>query len=340
MSTNQGSAQHSAPARLSKPRSLFAPGQRMRMNVVPMFLNLFVPWGLFVFCCGITAFWVMYKAPYLVWSVIGLLFVLWLVTAVKAWWARETDPNPTWYTYTSFIVLVALIAGTVTGLSIYNAFTKKYYQVMDLKVGTDVDPALVPGQQMMDTGIFNFVAGATFDELRGWHFKSHSLYCVAPIISNTTAIPVDQTYDFWAVGTDCCSLSSSDFRCGAWGSAQAKSGIRATVQSDVEYYRLAVQQAESLYGFQAPNPIFVIWSQDPMMEVLSWNQQAFKNFMVASAFSFVTFAFGMSMASCRYAWLGRGDSAYLTEFYSDASWLLGGVKTMNYQAQRSMQMQP
>lgn len=34
---------------LNKPKNVFSPGHRIRMNIVPMFLMVFIPWGIFIF---------------------------------------------------------------------------------------------------------------------------------------------------------------------------------------------------------------------------------------------------------------------------------------------------
>eukprot|EP00439_Symbiodinium_sp_Y106_P075243 s846_g14.t2 len=77
---------------------------------------------------------------------------------------------------------------------------------------------------------------------------------VAPIVGPGVSTPLRQTYDFWAIGKDCCSVGASDFRCGSWGSTQAHTGLREVNEADLEYYRLAVQQAASLYDIMALGP--------------------------------------------------------------------------------------
>merc|ERR1712226_1286683 len=101
-------------------------------------------------------------------------------------------------------------------------------------------------------------------------------YCVAPIVQKNLSMPVTHSYDFWVVGEDCCSTTSSDFRCGQWRNPAARSGIRVLDTHDSMYYRLAVQQAETLYGIVSTHPIFFTWVEDPQAEVSSLHLQAFK----------------------------------------------------------------
>lgn len=305
------------------PRSLFAPGQRLRMNIVPMFLSVFIPWAVFIFCEGITYSWVMHRSPALAYGGVVAVLAVWMMSAGAAAWARKYEPDPTWVTYLSLMVLLAVIFGTTTGTGIYSKYSKQYLEIMDLKVSRNVDVGQVAGRNIMDSGILIFTSGNRYDDRKSWHFmnKGH-LYCAAPIVSNDKP-PVGMSYDFWAVGKDCCSVSGSDFRCGSWGTARAKSGIRVTNTGDLGFYSLAVQQAESLYNIRAANPIFLTWSADAELEVNSWAQQAFKAFLVSATFGFICFSFAMSMATCRFAWLGRSKSAYTTEFYQDPAWEAG-----------------
>merc|ERR1719291_375900 len=135
--------------------------------------------------------------------------------------------------------------------------------------------------------------------MKSWHFQHRTTYCVAPIVSvspvSNSSLPETQSYDFWAVGKDCCSLSSSDFRCGAWGKTNTRSGIRIVSDKDAPYYRLAVQQAETLYGVMASHPLFFEWSDRPQAEVNSWARKAFRNYLFFVGFAFVFSLFCLSM---------------------------------------------
>jgi hypothetical protein len=303
-----------------KPASLFAPGLRMRMNVVPIFLNIFIPWGIFVYCYGLTSSYIMYMSPVLAWMGVLVVAVLWLASVYSAYYARRYNPDPTWFTVTSLLVLIMAIWGVIGGLGNFANFESPYYNIQDMRTATGIDPSLISSEDVMDAGIIHFTPGTQLADQKTWHFHLESTYCVAPIISNTSIVPLRQTYDFWAVGKDCCSLQASDFRCGSWASIQAHKGLRTLNVDDLTYYHLAVQQAEALYGIMAPHPIFFDWSVDPVAETNSWHQQSFKNYAVMAFTAFVTCAFIVTMATCSFAWLGRSNSAAATEFYNDADW--------------------
>jgi len=311
--------------RLTQKRSIFTPGSRIRMNIVAMFLNVFIPWGVFMFCCGVSSFYLMYSKPELAWALIATVFVLWGISLFFALGARKFNPDPTWFTYSTLVVGIMAVAGTVIGLNNYKNFAKPYFEINDLKRIEGIDASFTPGKNVMDGGIFRFKPGNQIDDDRAWHFHYHSTYCVAPIITNRTA-PLSQTYDFWAVGKDCCSVSASDFRCGSWGSTRGAGGIRVLSGGDLPYYRLAVQQSESLYDVMAPNPIFLTWSDNPVVEVESLNQMVFKNFLIMSAFAFIASLFLMTCATVQFAFIGRGATSYDTKFLNNEALDQGGYQ--------------
>eukprot|EP00913_Durusdinium_trenchii_P009404 g8838.t2 len=139
-------------------------------------------------------------------------------------------------------------------------------------------------------------------------FKNDDTYCVAPIILGKDQMA---SYDFWAVGVNCCPGQSPDFRCGEYNNAHARAGLR--LMSDVErpFYRLAVQQAEAAYNIRTKPPIcpkqcvwwshqfglsrtehpmFFHWVQDPVALTNEWisdgHRFVFKSMGVFFVFNF------------------------------------------------------
>lgn len=291
--------------RLYKPRSVFSPGGRLKMNIVPMFLNILVPWMLFVLCLGLTMFSAMYWRPALVASFIGAFFLMWLGSLGVALWARRKDPNPTWYSYSSMVVFLALVSGTLLGLKNFEKLSRPYYDLMQLKVIDNVDAGKERGQNMLDAGVINFAAGNKVDLAHSWHFKHNNVYCAAPIVTNMSGGPETHTYDFWAVGKDCCAVGASDFRCGPQQDA-VTAGIRVLDEEALPFFRLAVQQAETLYNLRATHPIFLFWTHDPVHTINSWHKKVYRIFAVNCAVAFVVFLFLATLAVYKYAWIGRG----------------------------------
>mmetsp|Transcript_87373 Transcript_87373/g.187363 ORF Transcript_87373/g.187363 Transcript_87373/m.187363 type:complete len:352 (-) Transcript_87373:67-1122(-) len=310
--------------RLHKPRTVFFPGHRIKMNIVPMFLNLFVPWGVFIFCCALTSFRMMYYQPTAVGLILVCVFAIWLLMVGGALWMRRHDPSPTWFSYGALMFGIAVVAGPLCGLYNYEYYSQRYNSIQDLKVIHGLDASKELGQNVMDAGVVYFARGSQLDVMKSWHFHHRTTYCVAPIVSSNSSLPETQSYDFWAVGKDCCSLGSSDFRCGAWGETKARSGIRVISDEDMPYYRLAVQQAETLYGVMASHPLFFEWSDHPEAEVKSWARLAFRNYLFLVGFAFVVSLFCLSMATLGFSFIGRGRSAYEMNFNDDTAWRQGG----------------
>merc|ERR1719258_625751 len=95
-------------------------------------------------------------------------------------------------------------------------------------------------------------------------FKNGDNYCVAPIargpmkavkgskvqMKNGFVIPESGTYDWWAVGTNCCDggNAAKDFTCGQVNSNLARSGMRLLSDSQRPFYLLAVQEWSASFG--------------------------------------------------------------------------------------------
>ncbi|CAL1155257.1 unnamed protein product [Cladocopium goreaui] len=157
---------------------------------------------------------------------ISVIFIFWIFFVIVAFCARRYDPDPTWFTFFSILALICVIWGIVSGLANLHKYEAPYFTLLEMSVatgvnGTGVNPSVISGEDVMDAGLITFQAGSSFDATKAWHFMKGTLYCVAPILGPGVSVPMRQTYDFWAIGKDCCSITASDFRCGSWGSTQA-----------------------------------------------------------------------------------------------------------------------
>lgn len=292
---------------LHEPRSVFTKGHRLYMNIVPMFINVFAPWGLFVLCCGLCAFSFMYRHPGAVGVILCIAFIIVILVAITAVQARIRNPEPTWLSVAAVLLLIALIFGTITGLTLYFKFTHHNMQLFDLKVTNNVDASRQRGHDIMDAGIAYFTPGTTIDNRQSWHFKrapGGTMYCVAPIMTNNL-VPNSQSYDFWAVGKDCCAVGASDFRCNAWRVGGAHAAIRVLDDEDMSYYRLAVQQAEGVFGIHAREPLLFEWHADPLASIAIGDKRLYRDYLLLCAFMFILFLMLVCLASARFAWLGR-----------------------------------
>merc|ERR1719456_178861 len=105
----------------------------------------------------------------------------------------------------------------------------------------------------MDFGILDFHRNASINRKYAMAFKNGITYCVAPLDMADKKL---SSYDFWAVGINCCSKTGSsqyDYHC---SQEDAHSGLRVARESERSFYQLAVNQAAATHGIAANNPLF------------------------------------------------------------------------------------
>jgi len=247
--------------------TVFARGKRRRINLIAIILNVFFPFFVFASVYCVMSFKFHYQSPGKCWLIVGGLLLLCLFIGIMSCQARGRDREPMWLMYTTCSVLFAVIAGTVCGNMNYVFNMMPYYEIDSLNTYPSVNPALDYGQMLMDAGRIYFADGAGLDMQKAASFKNTDLYCVAPIVTGSEKL---SHYDFWAVGMNCCSGVSPDFRCGQFNNPKARSGIRLVWQSERPYYRLAVQMAAAQFDLYAPHPLFFTWVQDPVADLTEY----------------------------------------------------------------------
>lgn len=264
--------------------------RRRRLNLVAIFVCLFVPWLLFCFMFWIFSFKLFYRLPALcyVFAFLLLAFVLWLgvkaLQAIKGKRDGETLHEPTWYV---FLFLTSLLAWCLAAYFGYRNFSfgmEPYYGLQNLGNYANVDPAKTPGQQLMDGGRVVFQPGSHLDLAKSMSFRNNELYCVTPIVSaNYTLAGAPESYDFWAVGVDCCcgdTIRAANFQCGEYKNTQATAGLRLMRDEQRPFYRLAVQQAVSTYGIRANHPLFFHWVQDPIAASEAYRWEGHRQYLM------------------------------------------------------------
>lgn len=278
---------------------------------------------------------------------------------MKSYESKYYIPDPTWLTFFALAIGIALFAGTYKGLSVYRQFTEPYLSLQSMKVtgmgendGFDVNKG---GEAIMDAGIVRFSPTTSVDLERTSHFMYKTLYCVAPLVDGGTA-PQSQSYDIWVVGKNCCATGASDYRCGLWQDNGALFGTRVTADEDLAYYRLAVQQAESVFGMMARHPIFFTQSTDPFGAgyssgfggvggsggkhggksggtghqtgdnsgesggLAALNRESQRQYLFFCAFMFVFFLFAVTCATAKFSFMGRNKNMYPGFDTSDPTW--------------------
>jgi hypothetical protein len=258
-----------------KPPRAHGRGIRRQLNCVAILLALLVPFGLFAFTFYLMSFEPFYKhAGTAVWFVL-LAFFFVLVIGALSTQAKRTEMLSGQATWHSFIFMTGLLACLLgSGLGVLNmrenAF--RYYDYISLRKATDVDPTSWRGQAMLDAGEIDFVAGSKVDTNYTSLWKHGRTYCVAPLVFGDGKTLL-ANYDFWSVGVDCCSAKANDFSCGDLDPS-APAGLRVMDNSEIQGYRLAVEQATAHYNIQSQRPIFLNMMKQPYTQIRSYWENA------------------------------------------------------------------
>lgn len=287
-----GAAAGGAPMEARAPGSVFTPGKRRRMNLVAICANIFMPWFTFSSIYAGMSFSLHYQRPALAWSLVALGIVATGLSGALSFRTKQREREDMWYTFSTLALLLATITAAIFGDMNFWFNMQPFYDIENLNTYPSVNPAREKGQQLMDAGRVYFADGAGLDMRKAMGFKNLDLYCVAPIVHGEEQLA---SYDFWAVGVNCCSGVSSDFRCGEFNNPHARSGLRLMRDDQRPFYRLAVQQAEAAYNIKATHPLFFYWMQDPVAEMNSYRDDGFKYYLLGV---FTHFAFNLFCVVC------------------------------------------
>jgi len=276
--------------------TLISPGpfkrQRVKMNMVAVTVSLFVPWILFSLLFADVSFRIHFKLPGLCWGivVVAALFVLTLGARacmnINQLLKNSPEYQPTWYVFLFITSCAAVVLGPVLGNANFWQNMQPYYDLRNLNEYYDVDPARMRGEQMMDAGQAFFVEGAVLDLKRAYAFQNVDTYCVAPITVYNKGLGAPtplSSYDFWAVGLNCCGGNSTEaftFQCGPYRSHTARQGLRLMIDQQRPFFRLAVQQAESAHMISSVHPLFFHWTENADADLSSFLADAFRSYAI------------------------------------------------------------
>eukprot|EP00419_Tripos_fusus_P014806 CAMPEP_0172741898 /NCGR_PEP_ID=MMETSP1074-20121228/128252_1 /TAXON_ID=2916 /ORGANISM="Ceratium fusus, Strain PA161109" /LENGTH=247 /DNA_ID=CAMNT_0013572315 /DNA_START=243 /DNA_END=986 /DNA_ORIENTATION=- len=223
--------------------------------------------------------------------------------------AKDLGHEPSWLMFMFLATLLAWSAAFVAGDVNFYQNMQPYFDLKNLNVYPDVDPAVMRGQMIMDAGRIDFTKNARLDLKRSIGFKNVDVYCVAPVSKAKNATSKDletlPNYDFWAVGVNCCSGNAPDFHCGEFNSATAHGGLRLTRDDQRPFFRLAVQQAEAAYNIKAVHPLFFIWMKDPHAATESMWVEGVKEYMIGLFTHFSVQMFLVASATLVFARIGQ-----------------------------------
>mmetsp|Transcript_71910 Transcript_71910/g.194524 ORF Transcript_71910/g.194524 Transcript_71910/m.194524 type:complete len:327 (+) Transcript_71910:107-1087(+) len=256
-----------------------------RDNLLLVGLTLAIPWLFFAIVFLVMSFSIRYHYPEICFLVVFLCFsALASLQSISSLSAMK-GKDATWLLVMCGLSFTALVLGCHFGNINFRRNTVPVQDALRLNTYQGVDPLTDQGSAVMDAGHISFTKDAALDLKRAMAFRNGRMYCVTPIVNTKVPGGLDQRYDFWAVGTDCCSGNAADFHCGEYDNPYAHAGLRVTSEDLVSYFKLAVRQAEATYGVQAPHPVFLTWLQDPL-DAASASQDAAWRYYMAGLYGY------------------------------------------------------
>lgn len=253
---------------------------KKRMNSAGVMLVILLPW--LVYCAVFAARTFSFRNTQSSRSIIVLCFLALLVCAglaisqIQRQRAGHSGYEPMWYVFLAATALLASLLGFYSGEYNYKTNMMDYFTYVNLNDYSNVDPALMLGRTMMDAGTVEFTSSTFLDVQYSTGFSSSGMYCVTPINSVQTPLA---SYDFWAVGINCCTGEPNNFACGR-NISNTHSGLRLLHEDARQYYQLAVQKAQATYGIWAEHPLFFSWVEDPAKLMQAWYKAGWDTFML------------------------------------------------------------
>ncbi|CAJ1396078.1 unnamed protein product [Effrenium voratum] len=281
---------------------VFMPGKRKRFNALAIALNLLVPTCAFAFISWALAFELHYDRPKLAWGSVVMGLAVAMFSYLMGRCSRHLDGPPMWYSFFAASLTFATLLGAFVGDYLYAGMMEASFDFQNLGSYPAVDPSRQKGQQLMDAGRVYFASGSKLDLAKSMSFQNFEEYCVVPIVKGDDELA---SYDFWAVGVNCCDQRDGVFRCGEFSNTHARSGLRYMEEGNRQYFRLAVQQAEAAFGIKANHPLFFTWTQDPLALVTAKVDTAWRLYGVGVGVHFFTNLFVVIVALMGFSRLGH-----------------------------------
>lgn len=277
----------SAPAKVSK---VPLARHKRHVSLSVILLCLFIPVGTYAAVCGVLSFTIRHNSPSVTWFIVALTAAAIVAVGSLAFTAArrryvygDLHREPYWYIFLTITMLAAWIFGVCLGQTNWFNNMLPYEDLQNLSSHPAVDPTAVTSRQLMDVGRVMFTSNAVLDLTKSIGFKNSDRYCVAPISVKGAKL---ETYDFWAIGLNCCSGDASDFHCGEYSNPDARGGLRLMRADQRPFYRLAVQQAEATFNIKADYPLFFYWMQNPAAEMESYKSDAMKFYLLGLCATF------------------------------------------------------
>lgn len=209
----------------------------------------------------------------------------------KRAWRRPMIYWSWWPCWGFIFCFLAAFPAAYLGRYLWESTLGKYYEIAQYQTYKDVDTNVVSGSQLMDAGLVTFAEGTGIDREHGGCFVNlgHT-FCVTPIVHDgrlpcgVGGGPNTGSYDYFAVGVDCCNCPNQDFRCGEWFNPLAHGGIRSMDFRNRPFYKLAVDDFAASWQKESKHPLFFEWVDAPLHRWRSsWHWAA--HVMVLAAFT-------------------------------------------------------
>jgi len=299
--------------------SLPGPTKRQPKVTLPfqgVFLCWFIPSVVFAAASGLASSSLETHYPIIVYAAftllgLGYLLCLHIISLMlRRYLAGRTTVFPFWYIFLGVALSVALVLSVCFARLNYSKNMLASETLRRLAMASNVDPAADSSSRYLDIGRVEFAPGAQIDVGKYIGFKNSDLYCVAPII-NKNATKAPASYDYWAVGLNCCDQNG--FRCGEYDKPSARSGVRLLNEEQRQFYVLAVKEAEATFGITATTPLFFFWVEDANALQKSWKDKAMQYWLLA-CLTFTAFMFVATVAGVVYF-----ESFYVTFWWCTLS---------------------
>lgn len=216
-----------------------------------------------------------------------------------------------------FGVCLAVILASVAGTDNFYDYMSDYYNYKDLAIYANIDPSIDKGQTYMDAGQVYFKEQTNLDTNHAAVYQNDGLFCVAPILGQTienqggktkvqssgpTVVPISGTFDFWAVGKNCClPPHGAGFKCGDAGKKSARAGMRLLKDDERPLYQLAVHSWAEKNKLPVRHPLFFEWVDDPLAKMDLMLYQSVRRFCLCAA-NFVVVQLGFSLFGLYLMW--------------------------------------
>jgi hypothetical protein len=253
--------------------------EKQKVTIAMLLSCLVQPMLVFLITFYAMSFSIRYSSSIIAYVVVALMLLATLRIGSMANQEKKRADS-LWLGLIFLLSLVGWFWAALRGNTNFNVYMQPFYQLQQLNVYQSVDPSTSRGNQYMDYGILEFVPTASVDKNFAMAFKNGRTYCAAPV---TVAGSSPESYDFWAVGSNCCT-SKNDFNCVP--ETGALSGLRELRDSDRSFYELVVKQAAATYGITVNYPAFFEMVSTPSNQIEEFQVGGYRT-LISDAFSFL-----------------------------------------------------